>query len=827
MLSISPVIDDKKFIGSDKGLVVPLRRTTAATFALRIGNLDHSDPPAPYSAGGVPRTQVFNANVVRITATPKMPKITVQCDLAGFDAAKTKILWRLETLYVVGRYKKISGGSSPHYRSRILTVGDIWTGQASSASFSLFDDDPSVEYDNASDRVAGGHGILTIAAKPDGCDSWLQDYVHVRITGSNPTEAIVRKHVHDALSGRDGNIEYMADAVFAWENSMRQFEPGIQTHATYKNVRFDWPPDPANFPSVAFDFGIGLGQYTHPGKETTGICWDWRDNLDAGMNELLDDLRATFSRKQTFLDWAKNAWSMYNTGHAGASPYAARLARSADGRKINVGLPPNNFDPVRQTAHVPGRPVAPSPRPWPVQEVGASYTISRYEKLLAQSIVDTVSSKISDVEVLAWLWPKIETEIINHGGYDHTAGFPGLDQLDVAEHLAVLDRSARQRTTDAAFSVLWLRLESSKKTKKRSKKPTARFSAAAYPGGISDEFRSLIPLVRSHVDGGIGGWSKVRLRMFALFGAEADPAAAVRRINAYYSRLEPAEFPPETSETKGRDTPVHPVLKSKLERTADLLQSRGLSSALNFGDIGGFNIRNNANNPKELSNHSFGWAVDLDPQLNPNVKRTNLPLSVIKGLTGLDLYGPASESLRTARPFDVCLSDAIDFSHASRTLVEAFRDETKLKSISIAAIKRSTGQTLELSQIDRVFAAAPSGQAAVRRSLTAAGLSSTDAASISRWIVAASQLFPQAKSIKEPSVTGNSATVARFGFCNLAPELIAALVASDGGGLNWLGAARTTKDFMHFDLRPQDQPPLFSRKTEPSRRRTGGAHSAP
>jgi hypothetical protein len=95
---------------------------------------------------------------------------------------------------------------------------------------------------------------------------------------------------------------------------------------------------------------------------------------------------------------------------------------------------------------------------------------------------------------------------------------------------------------------------------------------------------------------------------------------------------------------------VHPLLKMKLDRAASPLQSKGLAVALKFGEIGGFDIRNNVNSPTELSNHNFSWAVDLDAELNPNIKRTNLPLAVIAGLTGLDLYGPVSQALCTPHP---------------------------------------------------------------------------------------------------------------------------------------------------------------------------------
>jgi hypothetical protein len=116
----------------------------------------------------------------------------------------------------------------------VLSVGDTWTGESSAARFVLFGNDANVSYDNMSDRSAGGHALLTVAAKPTGSDVWLQDYVHLRITGTNPTETIVRKYVHDALAQRDKNIELMADAVFAWENAMQQFAKPLAPQSSFR-----------------------------------------------------------------------------------------------------------------------------------------------------------------------------------------------------------------------------------------------------------------------------------------------------------------------------------------------------------------------------------------------------------------------------------------------------------------------------------------------------------------------------------------------------------------------------------------------------------------
>jgi hypothetical protein len=65
----------------------------------------------------------------------------------------------------------------------------------------------------------------------------------------------------------------------------------------------------------------------------------------------------------------------------------------------------------------------------------------------------------------------------------------------------------------------------------------------------------------------------------------------------------------------------------------------------------------------------------------------------------------------------------------------------------------------------------------------------------------------EGKKVK-PETQGTAATIAAQGFINLVPELITALVHSDGGGLKWLGTSEGTKDFMHFELEKKDQPEL-------------------
>jgi len=367
--AITPIIDDTKFDGQDNGLRVPTRRTDSGPYHLGITNLDRSDPPPPYQPGGVPRMKAFNNNVLAIGADAAMPRIQVVCNLVNVDPAANQLYWQLQTAYVVGRYRKVSGGNTPHYASRILQLGDRWMGRARSGTFTLFANDVNVTYDNYSNRVAGGDAILMIAVQAPGGAGWLQDYVHLRITGTNPTEANIRLYAAQTCAARDSNIVHMVNAVIAHESLMQQFDTAYRTEERYRGVLFTWPHDPANFPGVAFDFGIGLGQFTHIGAETTAICWNWQENLKAAVNELLQDLRQTYVADLTWRDWANRAWATYNAGSPESPPgiaYANQLLALPDGQLVSPNPLPHGFDHVAQTAPVAMAPSPPPAVPWPV-----------------------------------------------------------------------------------------------------------------------------------------------------------------------------------------------------------------------------------------------------------------------------------------------------------------------------------------------------------------------------------------------------------------------------------------------------------------------------
>jgi hypothetical protein len=126
-----PVIKDNKFEGEDDGLVLPVRRLTDGPFELRIDNLDREDPPSPYKPGHVPRTGIFNRNVFTLPVRGGMPEIKVGLKIAGFDAATTPVIWRLQSLHVLGRFHRKGGTKTdPQYWAKIVSLGDEWRGDS-------------------------------------------------------------------------------------------------------------------------------------------------------------------------------------------------------------------------------------------------------------------------------------------------------------------------------------------------------------------------------------------------------------------------------------------------------------------------------------------------------------------------------------------------------------------------------------------------------------------------------------------------------------------------------------------------------------------------
>ncbi|MER9375492.1 M23 family metallopeptidase [Mesorhizobium sp. M0491] len=376
-----------KFDGSNSGLKVPARRLQLNGFGLRIENLDRRDPPLPYVDGAVPRTPAFNSNVCEVSAKARMPQIKVQCSTTGFRPEDFPIYWRLQTLDVMCRFKKVKKGEvgiPANYTDRVVPLSDEWVGTADTPEFKIFDVTTPVEDADGSDRVAGGHAILTVAARPNG--EWLQDYVHLRIGGIEPGHKRVRDEVTRLVGARSIELVHMLHAIFAWEGI--QFSISEQMHARFKKLGtlFDWPDDPPNYPLSSFDFGVGYSQFTDPDKLTTAIAWDWRENLVCGINVFFKKMKSTYLRDTTWRNWALRAWSAYNgvSKKNEITQYGIDRGDSDDGRLVSGARVPRDTDVDLLLDALGMRPIPPRPE-WPVEGLP---TVDRTVRRLANSFDD-------------------------------------------------------------------------------------------------------------------------------------------------------------------------------------------------------------------------------------------------------------------------------------------------------------------------------------------------------------------------------------------------------------------------------------------------------
>jgi hypothetical protein len=335
---------DSTFPAADAGLSLPTRKTSSGSARLSITSLDRDDPPG-YTPGGVPRDVTFNRNTFQLSPVPCMPAIPVACAVEGFDLSSTPILWRLACRHVLCRHTNAGGF---RYRGACDTFDREWRGESRAASFTLFAPGCSYTYNDQS-RVLGGHALLVVAVRLS--DATLCDYAHLRIGGTNPTQADVFRYLDERLAGYDRNIVQMVRAIFRHESAFAQFASGPQraTAMTFSRrhhtdsaqpdcrVRFDWPDDPPGFPLASFDYGVGISQFTRVGGQqmTAEIAWDWRENIRLGTNLFLGKLRRKYQPGMTWKHLALETWAAYNGTGAAADRYAQQLALSDEGTQIS------------------------------------------------------------------------------------------------------------------------------------------------------------------------------------------------------------------------------------------------------------------------------------------------------------------------------------------------------------------------------------------------------------------------------------------------------------------------------------------------------------
>ena len=207
--------------------------------------------------------------------------------------------------------------------------------------------------------------------------------------------------------------------------------------------------------------------------------------------------------------------------------------------------------------------------------------------------------------------------------------------------------------------------------------------------------------VRGAIEGGLEGYKGIREVFIDTFGS-------IARANTYYAGVRQMPF-------LGRSPTVHAsTLGAKLASAEQVLTDKGWRDAVAaaLSKAGGFNIRRNRNAPSRLSDHSFGWAVDLDDSLNPNLSG-RFPGRALMAATGTDVVTDAMDTVASGGSTADLLAPIEDIRAASEAFKDAFSDETSLEqAMREHVVTRMKFQLAEdVALLDMVKAAAGSGKA--------------------------------------------------------------------------------------------------------------------
>jgi hypothetical protein len=398
---------------------------------------------------------------------------------------------------------------------------------------------------------------------------------------------------------------------------------------------------------------------------------------------------------------------------------------------------------------------------------------------------------------------------------------------------------------------------------------SAEIGLGTDPAAIGDaerEWALLEPTTTKHLEGKNADakratYGQVRLALLAKFGAlEVGTDRALERVNAFYrDEIETATF-------LGKDVIVHHDMAASLVAAAKKLTAEEKTAlTTSVKSVGGVSIRFNVNNPLALSEHSFGAAVDINPETNPNVPR--FPVDFVEAVTDMRLMVTPG-GRRKADLFDLgeVLRDLVSGTKdpaqremermigASDRLRAAFRDEPSVGSAMTGVARRRLARLAPGTSAATLLAAARAARAEGRRVRwryedprarlprgAPVGSAHETLAELvyplgaraglpepfDQWdyerqtvelLIQMADVFersfvrlpagvagPLARVKPEARAPGGAEALpqlAAHGFVDIPATLISALRAVDGGNLLWLGAGdHVTKDFMHFELK--------------------------
>ncbi|MDQ6711934.1 MAG: M15 family metallopeptidase, partial [Candidatus Dormibacteraeota bacterium] len=249
----------------------------------------------------------------------------------------------------------------------------------------------------------------------------------------------------------------------------------------------------------------------------------------------------------------------------------------------------------------------------------------------------------------------------------------------------------------------------------------AHAGARAGSASVADEFSQLKKTALGDYVKSDGAYAGIRTGLLGAFGAlEVGTAQALQNAQDYYGTMVPVSTFIEKS--LGWAAHVHPDMATAIalaeqklnalrEEKAAQMNPRAASwwfkgvqdSINNFGD--GVSIRANANNALELSLHSYGWAIDVNASMNPNIP--GFPRALVKELTGSDVFtsssGQSEGNFARGKPAAGVRDEAQRLADASSKFAGAFADEDSLKQAMLRVINGRLGSAWANQEIDVIY----------------------------------------------------------------------------------------------------------------------------
>ncbi|MEV7629976.1 hypothetical protein [Actinoplanes sp. NPDC089786] len=397
-----------------------------------------------------------------------------------------------------------------------------------------------------------------------------------------------------------------------------------------------------------------------------------------------------------------------------------------------------------------------------------------------------------------------------HKPDDPMAGlYTELYSKDTVALLARLSQKQRLEVVNGLLDALIPQLGAADKTTGAVTAPDAPIAndtaAAAEEASVSKQIRNNCE----------GGWVNVRRTILATFGAlEVGPDKAIGRANDFYDKMVRSEL----LGVKG--SLVHPDMQAALDAATTWIKAQpGVdveAVKTGMGKPGGFWIRPNRNNPLALSEHSFGFAIDLNASMNPNIGKKG-GLDAVKDATGVDPGRQEDDGLNAAgvqkvaaalhqasADYVATMTEEPKFTARVRQIADGVRTADKLTGLddtAAGALSALLREGKKAPGADAVLTAAfgPGAETPARK---------TAVASLLRLSKAWRAANPASGKRPKPATEGTVGSVAANGFLSLQPLLVAGLSGTDAGNLNWLGCS-SVHDYMHFELEKGTKPALF------------------